>query len=322
MNKLKTIPIGIPPIGISGLVLGIWAEKADGSRRELCGSFQNLVLDSGIDGFLTAGDSCWPGYIYVSTDTSSPTNGGSGPSSPLLVGGNSGTSVGTTAAVTIGSDTYSRIRKTTIATSAIGGATGTWASLLLKTAKSLGNNAMQPNTWNFAHSLIKDGSGNPTTITVLSDERLVVQWAVDFYVKEQAVVQHATILGNAVDITWRPYDTDGGVWFEQYNNRSQGIGTSNLNNGTTPVSITGTPSGTALRSSNATGATYVSGSFQRAYNFSASTGSAGTINSITANGGQVNYQGILDTGIPIIAANTFTWQITISYIRATDLGIT
>lgn len=323
MNKTENkLPIsGLPPVGVCGSILGIWAEKADGSRRLLAGPFSNLVLDSGLDGFLTAGESLWPGYIYVSADTTAPVTSGSGPSSPSLVGGNAGSTSSVQAAVTIGSDTYTRFRQITIATSSIGGATGTWASLLLRTAKNLGNNATQPNTWNFAWSLIKDGGGSPTTVTVLSSERLVVQWAIDFYIKETATVQHATILGNAVDITWRPYDVDGGLWFEQGGNRNQGIDFSNLNNGTTPVSLTGVPSGTALRSSGATGTTYVAGSFQRAYNFSASTGSAGTINSIIAGGGQINYQGILDAGITIIAANTFTWQITMSYVRATDLGI-
>ena len=311
--------IGLPPVGVSGTVIGIWAEKADGTRRHLAGPFPNLVLDSGLDGMMGSGGSgpASGGAIYLSTDNTAPTNSGSGPSSPVAIAGVSSSSSTTTAAVTVGSDTYTRLRKTKTATGDIGGNTGTWASLLFRMADYGGS----VYSWNFAHSLIKDGGGSPTTVTALSDERIVVQWAFDFYVKETPTVQATTILGNATNISWRPTELNSSSqWFELFYQDSP-LQSSALNISSTPVTLTGGLPGGNLRTSNGTHVTYTPGSLSRTANYSAGVGSAGTINSVTLYAGYGRWQGILDVPITIIDANTFTWSLTMTMARATDLGI-
>lgn len=310
---------GLPPVGVSGTVIGIWAEKADGTRRLLAGPFPNLILDSGLDGMMGSGGNgpASGGAIYLSTDNTAPTNSGSGPSSPVAIAGVSASSSTTTAAVTVGSDTYTRLRKTKTATGTIGGNTGTWASLLFRMADYGGS----VYSWNFAHSLIKDGGGSPTTVTVLSDERIVVQWAFDFYIKETPTVQATTILGNATNISWRPADLGTNTsWFELFY-LDLPLRYSALSSSSTPVTLTGVlPSGN-LRTSGGTHVSYTPGSFSRTANYSAGVGSAGTINSVTLYSGYGRWQGILDVPITIIDANTFTWSLTMTMARATDLGI-
>ena len=116
----------------------------------------------------------------------------------------------------------------------------------------------------YTRALIKDSAGNPTTITVLSDELLIITYERRVYCHTEDVVTTATIKGVGTTITIRPSQlgTSGGHYPEGPIRWSAFSGESWYYGGTGVGPSTGVPSGTAVsygRSS--TDAAYISGTY-------------------------------------------------------------
>ena len=127
----------------------------------------------------------------------------------------------------------------------------------------------------FSHALIKDGAGNPTTVTVLADEQLFVTYEVRKYPAETDQTGTFVLAINGVDTSFsytaRPALINTTIstnyW---YGSHQLGVDT-NLDKyivayeSQTLGSVTGTPTGTAVAGSG-TIDTYVAGSFKSTLN--------------------------------------------------------
>lgn len=310
--------------GVSGTVLEMWAEKEDGSRRQLAGPFPNMILNSGINRYFTGGGGAsgsdptngFPTYIYLSASNTPPSAGGSGPTSPVNIGGSLGAPSVTTGFVTAGGITYSRVRRILSATSTVGGAAGTWASIGSKQQVFVGNVDVGAASWWYSHSLIKDAGGSPTTITVLSTERINVTWAFDIYVPENSFIQNINLLGVDSTIEWKA--TSYSSWF---GTASAGvIQGCTLKSGATVPGLNGSANGSTIRTTSVAHSAYTTDSFTRQHTFSSSTGSAGTMNGITLTG-NIQWHGVITPGIVLTAPNSVQLVVQSSVQRASDLGI-
>jgi len=131
----------------------------------------------------------------------------------------------------------------------------------------------------YSRALILDGSGNPTTLTVLADEFLDVTYRVRFYPGDTSDVNTSILIsGQSHDIVLRPAEMDGtsNLWRPgsgsiDWNVRMGHPGTFGFANSghhqvypSTSVlgPITGSPSGTGLSSGTSSGnAAYINGTF-------------------------------------------------------------
>ena len=123
----------------------------------------------------------------------------------------------------------------------------------------------------FSHALIKDGAGNPTTVTVLADEQLFVTYEVRKYPAETDQTGTFVLTINGVDTSFtytaRPAlintTTPSNYW---YGSHQLGVDTNIVAyESQTLGAVTGTPTGTAVAGSG-TIDTYVAGSFKSTLN--------------------------------------------------------
>ena len=123
----------------------------------------------------------------------------------------------------------------------------------------------------FSHALIKDGAGNPTTVTVLADEQLFVTYEVRKYPAETDQTGAFILAINGVDTSFsyvaRPAlintTTSANYW---HGSHQLGVDTNIVAyESQTLGSATGTPTGTAVAGSG-TIDTYVAGSFKSTLN--------------------------------------------------------
>lgn len=197
-----------------------------------------------------------------------------------------------------------------------GVATGTWSEI------GVGNwyhtSDTQPEL--FSHALIVDGSGNPTTVTVLSTESLQVTYELDYYINTTTnaysfTINSTTYSGNYLraNVTTAPnlyygctLDAAGGnaqTWLVYFNGT---IGT-----------ISGQPSGSSAGGNNGSVTTqpsaYVSGTyfntFQNALSISQGNLSGGITALMIVHGAQGSWQFSVSPAIP----KTSSYQLTISY---------
>jgi hypothetical protein len=178
----------------------------------------------------------------------------------------------------------------------------------------------------YTGALIKDSGGSPTTVTVLSDEILIVTYERRTYATTADVVTTATIKGVSQTITIRPsqigtssgmtatgspYWTDfvwGGTWYTG----GSGVGPS-----------TGVPSGTA-QSYSGTGAAsvdgaYVSGSYYRdqTMNLRLADAAGLTITGFKGQNSAVTYQIGFVPGVPKTNSETVALRLRMSWARYT-----
>lgn len=114
----------------------------------------------------------------------------------------------------------------------------------------------------FSHALVLDGSGNPTTITVLSTEVLTLTYELRCYIDVTDHTGTATISGTSYSITWRPWGiTSGPSLTVPLSNASYGWSFLEVSN--QPLSAdTTNPSGGTANNTAPTPATYTNGSYQ------------------------------------------------------------
>ena len=155
----------------------------------------------------------------------------------------------------------------------------------------------------FSHALIKDGAGNPTTVTVLADEQLFVTYEVRKYPVETDQTGTFVLTINGVDTSFtytaRPAlintTTPSNYW---YGSHQLGVDTNIVAyESQTLGPVTGTPTGTAVAGSG-TIDTYVAGSFKSTLNCIFDPSAANFTNGIGSmmlcNGFQVSF----DPAIP------------------------
>ena len=176
----------------------------------------------------------------------------------------------------------------------------------------------------FSHALIKDGAGNPTTVTVLADEQLFVTYEVRKYPVETDQTGTFVLTINGVDTSFtytaRPALINTTIstnyW---YGSHQLGVDT-NLDKyivayeTQTLGSVTGTPTGTAVAGSG-TIDTYVAGSFKSTLNCVFDPSVANFTNCIGSimlcNGFQVSF----DPAIPKNSDRRLVLPLSIVYSR-------
>lgn len=278
----------------------IEATRPDGTRRVLADWFPNLILDGGLD---RMGANI--GYLNW-----------------CQVGS------GSTAPVATQTALVNRIAGTNTAQANVSGAQASapyygWARRTYRFEQGVaaGNLSEVGVGWAtsgslFSRALILDGSGSPTTITVLSDEALDVTYELRRY--PGTVDLTGTVVLDGVTHNWVSRAagvTAAGVW--------AGTGAMVLNfaqsfNGNIGAVTTPSPSGTS-GSLTATDLAYSSGSYMRAATVSAGLGDsnlAGGIRSIivTSYAGVGRYQIQFDPAIP--KDNTKVLSLTIQHTWA------
>src|SRR5690606_1520304 len=150
--------IQLPPTGLAG-EYKIVARKADGSGdRILADWFSNLITDAGLDNVVSGG---WKAFCHIGTGTLAPVESNSSLQTPVASTSSRSNVVTTNA----GAPSYYS-QSSVDYTFPVGAGTYTEVGVSNK-AHTDGTQLL------FSRALIVDGSGNPTSITVLADEYLV-----------------------------------------------------------------------------------------------------------------------------------------------------
>lgn len=169
----------------------ITAHKLDGSSRVLADWFDNIITDGGLDRLgVTAGS--FPPHYACSV--------GTGTATPVVGDSNLQTFVASTITIQTSSETaqgsppyYTQYTRTY--RFGVGAAAGNISEVGV--GWSTGGNNL------FSRALILNGGGSPTTITVLSDEYLDVQYSFRLYPPTVDVTGSITISGTSYNYTIR-----------------------------------------------------------------------------------------------------------------------
>lgn len=288
------------------------AVRPDGSVRILSEGFQNLVTDNGLDlmnsgGFLTE--------LSVGTGTTAPTVSDTALDS--LVASTTNAIDRTLDRETVTSPFYTR--QVVTFEFGVGAAAGNLAEVGV---------GLSP-TDLFSRSLIKDAMGNPTTITVLADEILRVEYEARVYIPETD--QAGTVDIDAVTYNWTARAseiTDSGVWrilsagapfFISSASSAGTLQSSKVFDGTIGA-ITGGPSGSGVTRSSISIGSYTTGDYFASAELTWGVDRAnfaGGIQALTFSGesGSVLYQIGFSPAIPKTDQDIFTMDIRHSWAR-------
>jgi hypothetical protein len=213
--------------------------QGDGRRRVLADWFPNLITNGGLDDWASGNDN-WLLYCAVGSGNRAPAD--TDTALQTLVGSTSSTvstSTGTQAtAPYYGWTTYQY-------NFPAGTATGNLSEIGVGKAT----------TALFSRALILDGTGAPTTITVLSNEALYATYQIQQYVPTADVVGNVTIAGVVYSYTVRAGNATEQYWEPQTSDAPVPVAAVVSNGAIGP--ITGNISGT----STAGGATYSSSAY-------------------------------------------------------------
>lgn len=165
-KKELVVPCPSPRIGVRGL-FKFDAVRPDGRVRPLTGWFPNLITDIGLNRIGSGG---YLAACQVGTNNTAPTVNDSG-----LAGYRAGTTTqrSSSYSATTSAPYYGWKRITF--RFGVGAASGNLAEVAIATG------AAQSGSTNFSRALILDEYGDPTTITVLSDEVLDVTYELRLY---------------------------------------------------------------------------------------------------------------------------------------------
>lgn len=238
-------------IGLEGIFNFKLTNTKTGEVREY--EFKNLVLDNGIDYYMTAPSSFISGCILgsssvppVATDTAIASILGT--STTYQTGGAGESNTATLPYYTSYYWTYRFIE---------GVATGNIAQV----AMAYGSINTTTNTYSglFSKALVKDGNGTPITITKLADEVLDVTYTLRIYSPSSDVTGTTTISGVNYDYIVRA--ASAGIW--DLNGRAvSSVYTTRAYTGTIGTEL-GTPSGSYGAAATKTFGIYVAGTHTR-----------------------------------------------------------
>lgn len=244
----------IPEVGIGGFFKFEAVNAETGERRLLADWFKNLITDQGMNRLGSGGG---VSHVLVGSGSTPPANSDTQLASHVAVTGN----------VTANTSGY-----------VAGPPYYVWTRYTWRFAQgaAAGNLSEVGVNWNgatsgsmFSRALIRDGNGNPTTITVLASEFLDVTYELRVYPPQTDVTFQATISGQTYNCTLRPsqLSNQSTGWVPSF---FAGGGTDYQQLGYTAVysgslgPVTDSPSGSVANtgSSYTTGA-YSNNSFQR-----------------------------------------------------------
>ncbi len=216
-------------------------------KKRFLAEFDNLVTDQGLDRMAT--DSDWLSYCSVGSGNTAPANTDTG-----LVSFVSSTSTRSTSnSGNSGSSPWFAFATITYRF-AIGTAAGNLSEIGIGWSNTNGHL--------FSRALILDGSGNPTTITILSSEALDATYTFQLYAPLVDVTGSVTINGVATAYTFRASSANGGAWAGGFiSGDNFGYNGLIVYNGSIG-SITGAPGGSSDASNSSVVQSYSSGSYQ------------------------------------------------------------
>lgn len=270
----------------------------DGSTRQVA-EFPNLITDAGLNRM--GANSDYLQYCQVGSGSTAPTVLDTGLAS--YIAGTASTTESTNGAQA--SEPYYAWRVKTFS---------------FGTGVAAGNIAEVGVGWAasgslFSRALVLDSEGDPTTITVLSDESLYVTYEFRLYpalTDDTGEVTFTGGLGGTYDWIWRASDVTSGVgaWDIGASGTSMGAIVPNsvrIYNGTIGA-ITTAPSGTNVLMT-PTAQAYVNNSLERRFDISLGLGTAnltGGIRSLRATLGPTSHQVQFDPAIPKTASDTLS----------------
>lgn len=225
-----------------------------GERRVLADWFPNLILDQGLNRLGLAPSVSAASHCQVGTGSTAPTVTDTQLQS-FLAGTNNVQS--TSESYVAGPPPYQRAVRT------YRFATGAAAGNLSEVGIGWGASG----TVLFSRALIKDGSGNPTTITVLSTEALDISYEIRNYPPTTDVTGSVTISGTSYSYTIRAaYITQalnwGAVWALDRGFAVSGVSSSAAYDGSIGSTSSG-PSGGSSGATSYTNSSYSNNSYKR-----------------------------------------------------------
>lgn len=245
------------PVGVAGIFHNVQVKRSDGTVKFETGEFANLILDQGLTRMVQL-DGPTPGTPIACFTSCSVGTGNSSPSATQTSLDNqvANTNISELSVTAAGHNyeegyiwsryTYTfglgAINNQNISELAIG-----WGG---------GSNI-------FSRALIRDVEGNPTSITILSDEQLIVTWEHRRYWPTEDIVGTIANVGNkggTFQYTVRPADISlwtiggagrSGLLFTRSSSSSYNIGSPGYFNGSSVLGeINGRPSGSGAYYSN------------------------------------------------------------------------
>lgn len=302
MSKNPNIEIH-QEVGLSGHFT-IYAESKARGRRKLA-EFNNLILDIGLDRLGVTSAQC-AAYCRVGSGTTTPATSQTALVSQVAAVSNLISSLDTYYA---GPPPY--IESVLKYRFNEGTATGTLAEVGVGWA-STGSTL-------FCRARILDTGGNPTTITVLSDEALDVEYRFRLYPPTTDVTGSVTIASVSYSYTLRAGLTNTSTWSPQtLLNGGFGNGSCIATNGSIG-SITGSPSGSTAAGSGSA-AVYTNGNYYRDATFtwgltSGNFSSPAGISAIAWSRNGTYFQVGFATAIPKDGTKVFTFTVRNSWAR-------
>lgn len=286
--------------------------QGDGRRRLLADWFPNLITNTGLDALGSSG---------VASDYLTTCCVGSGTTAPSYTDTSLVSLIAsTTTTNSFGSSTGTQSAapyygyNITQFNFAAGTATGNLSEI------GVGVNA----TSLFSRALILDSSGNPTTITVLSNEALYATYEVQQYVPTADVTGSITINGVVYDYTLRAANATGNTWAPTGVSDSPQLSQCTVFNGTIGA-ITGQPSGSQAYVGSTTSSAYTQGSYtlESTANFGLTNGNVtGGISAVLLQFGTYNgagrrgsFQASFSPAIPKDSSHTMTLVFSTSWAR-------
>jgi hypothetical protein len=293
-------------VGLAGRFRMEAVSRRTGRRRVLADWFPNLILNNGLNTF---------GTIY--------------PQSRCMVG------TGTSTPVATQSQLDNRIASTTSATSIVRGVDLTdnyayvrWTYRFNEgvaagnlTEVGIGNS----DTSCFSRALILDGLGEPTAITVLSDEFLDVIYELRLYPKITDTIAVVNIAGIDYDTVLRPsaFSSWGSLYYTRFT--SSGMDTEVpdiypiIYASGTLGDYTTTPTATQIASGTYSAGTYVDNSYEITHRatFSISQGNADVYMMSILSGGFGQWKMSFDPPIPKRNTNTLMLDLKLAWARKT-----
>lgn len=172
----------------------------------------------------------------------------------------------------------------------------------------------------FSRALIVDSAGNPTTLSILSDEYLDVTYEFRTYAETADIVQQLSVNGSQYTATLRSANVTSGSSYQDYgiaNTMSSGSSYHTMYNGTIG-SITGNPSGESYTHGRSLRGSYVENAFERTFIFSAGLNNAnftGGVRSIYLQTSQGNFQVDFSPAIPKNNYMILTIDLTVQWSK-------
>lgn len=278
------------------------AIKLDGRKRVLADWFPNLILNAGLNRIGANGD--FMDYCRVGTGNTTPTN-----TDTNLVAHVAGTSTSPAQVQSAqGSPPYFGYFRKTFRFGQ-GAAAGNLAEVGVGWAATDASNL-------FSRALILDGDGDPTTVTVQSDEFLDVSYELRSYSPDTDVDSTIDISGDSYDITARASNVNSTSWSPS---AAAGVTGGTAYNGTIGA-VTSAPSGSTGNVSGALSDAYSTDTFYRGYTLTwglANANLAGGISAIHSSFGMGAMQYAIDPPIPKTNIQTLALNFRQTWARKT-----